>query len=142
MLEKGLLRDRIDAARKILQACNLCPRKCRIDRLAGQTGVCKTAERAWISSYNAHFGEEAPLVGTNGSGTIFFTHCNLMCIFCQNFDISHEGYGQEATADQLAAVIAASIRQVCNLRGEVLIVPAGTLANDGKVIDDLRPVNV
>jgi len=105
LIEKGGLRDRIESAREILQACILCPRKCKVDRLAGQTGVCKTAERAWISSFNPHFGEEAPLVGTNGSGTIFFTHCNLMCIFCQNFDISHEGYGQEVTADQLATVM-------------------------------------
>jgi len=105
LFEKGELRDRINTAREILHACILCPRKCKVDRLDGQTGVCKTAEKAWISSYNPHFGEEAPLVGTNGSGTIFFTHCNLMCIFCQNFDISHEGYGQEVTADQLAAVM-------------------------------------
>ena len=105
LFEKGGLRDRIETAREILHTCILCPRKCKVDRLAGQTGVCKTAARAWISSFNPHFGEEAPLVGTNGSGTIFFTHCNLMCIFCQNFDISHKGYGQEVTADQLATVM-------------------------------------
>jgi len=105
LFEKGGLRDRIETAREILHNCILCPRECKVDRLAGQTGVCKTAEKAWISSFNPHFGEEAPLVGTNGSGTIFFTHCNLMCIFCQNFDISHEGHGQEVTADQLATVM-------------------------------------
>jgi len=58
-----------------------------------------------VSSYNAHFGEEAPLVGSKGSGTIFFTHCNLLCIFCQNYDISHEGYGREISDGQLAAVM-------------------------------------
>ena len=105
LFRSGVLRNRIEAAREMLQSCTLCPRKCQVDRLAGQTGVCKTADRAWISSFNAHFGEEAPLVGNSGSGTIFFTHCNLMCIFCQNFDISHEGYGQEVTADQLATVM-------------------------------------
>ena len=104
-VKKGLLGERIAQAREILQNCSLCPRRCGVDRLAGQTGVCKTAAKAWVSSFNPHFGEEAPLVGTGGSGTIFFTHCNLMCVFCQNYDISHQGYGQEAESDQLAAVM-------------------------------------
>ena len=104
-INKGLLGERIAQAREILRNCNLCPRRCGVDRLAGQIGFCKTAAKAWVSSFNPHFGEEAPLVGTAGSGTIFFTHCNLMCVFCQNYDISHQGYGQEAEADQLAAVM-------------------------------------
>ena len=88
-----------------MRACTLCPRECRIDRIAGQTGICKTGANAWVSSVSPHFGEEAPLVGTNGSGTIFFTHCNLMCTFCQNYDISHQGSGQEVTDVQLAAMM-------------------------------------
>ncbi|MDH3829640.1 MAG: radical SAM protein, partial [Desulfobacterales bacterium] len=68
--EKGLLREKIKTAHNLLSPCNLCPRKCRVDRLSGETGVCKTAKRAWVSSYNPHFGEEAPLVSTHGSGTI------------------------------------------------------------------------
>ncbi len=88
-----------------MRACTLCPRECRIDRIAGQTGICKTGANAWVSSASPHFGEEAPLVGTNGSGTIFFTHCNLMCTFCQNYDISHQGIGQEVTDVQLAAMM-------------------------------------
>jgi putative pyruvate formate lyase activating enzyme len=112
--EKGLLRKKIQAAYKILNSCNLCPRRCRVNRIAGETGVCKTAKQAWVSSYNPHFGEEAPLVGTHGSGTIFFTHCNLLCLFCQNFDISHEGYGQEVSDMQLAAMMVALQQQGCH----------------------------
>jgi len=91
--KKGLLAEKIKTACEILKCCTLCPRKCEVDRLSGQTGICKTGDKASISSFNAHFGEEAPLVGTKGSGTIFFTHCNLLCIFCQNYDISHLGHG-------------------------------------------------
>ena len=112
--EKGLLQKKIQAAYKILNSCTLCPRQCRINRMSGETGICKTAKQAWVSSYNPHFGEEAPLVGTYGSGTIFFTHCNLMCLFCQNFDISHEGYGREVSDKQLAAMMVALQQQGCH----------------------------
>jgi putative pyruvate formate lyase activating enzyme len=112
--EKGLLQQKIKAARRLLSPCMLCPRKCRVDRLSGETGVCKTAKQAWVSSYNSHFGEETPLVGKHGSGTIFFTHCNLMCLFCQNFDISHEGHGREVTDEELAAIMLALQQQGCH----------------------------
>jgi putative pyruvate formate lyase activating enzyme len=112
--EKRLLHKKIRAAYKILEACNLCPRRCGINRMAGETGICKTAKQARVSSYNPHFGEEAPLVGSRGSGTIFFTHCNLMCLFCQNFDISHEGYGREVSDAQLAAMMVALQQQGCH----------------------------
>ncbi len=103
--KKGLLRKKVTKAYKILSSCVLCPRKCKVDRLSGQTGICKTGKKAYVSSYNPHFGEEAPLVGTNGSGTIFFTHCNLLCIFCQNYDISHEGRGEEVSDEDLAGMM-------------------------------------
>jgi putative pyruvate formate lyase activating enzyme len=103
--QKGLLAEKSSRALEALANCTLCPRKCRVDRLAGETGICKTGRMAWVSSYNPHYGEEAPLVGRNGSGTIFFTHCNLLCIFCQNFDISHQGRGRQVTADQLAGTM-------------------------------------
>ena len=112
--EKGLLQEKIKAAYHLLSPCKLCPRKCQVDRLSGETGICKTAKRAWVSSYNPHFGEEAPLVGKHGSGTIFFTHCNLMCLFCQNFDISHEGCGQKVSNEQLAAIMLALQQQGCH----------------------------
>jgi putative pyruvate formate lyase activating enzyme len=110
----GLLRRRAEQARERLSACTLCPRRCGVDRLAGKTGVCQTGHLAWVSSFNPHFGEEAPLVGEHGSGTIFFTHCNLRCLFCQNFDISHEGIGQEVSHDQLAGIMLALQRQGCH----------------------------
>jgi len=103
--KNGLLRKKIKTAGKILSFCKLCPRECGVDRLTGETGVCNTGEKAFVSSYNPHFGEEAPLVGTGGSGTIFFTHCNLLCLFCQNYDISHEGFGEEVTSEQLAEIM-------------------------------------
>ncbi len=113
-IDKDLLGDRIDKAREMLKSCTLCPRKCGVDRLAGETGICNTAAKAWVSSFSPHFGEEAPLVGTRGSGTIFFTHCNLMCVFCQNYDISHLGHGQPAEPDQLAAVMLELQRSGCH----------------------------
>jgi putative pyruvate formate lyase activating enzyme len=112
--QSGLLDRKVKAAHDRLICCTLCPRRCGIDRTAGQTGVCKTGQNAFVSSYNAHFGEEAPLVGRKGSGTIFFTHCNLMCSFCQNYDISHEGSGIEVSADQIADMMLALQNAGCH----------------------------
>ncbi|MGD8549550.1 MAG: radical SAM protein [Desulfobacterales bacterium] len=103
--KKGLLSEKIEKAYKILNSCTLCPRKCKVNRLSGETGICKTGEKAYVSSFNAHFGEEDPLVGTHGSGTIFFTHCNLLCIFCQNYDISHLGHGEQTSNENLAGIM-------------------------------------
>lgn len=103
--QNGLFPEKIKTAYDVLDNCRLCPRECGVNRNVGETGICKTGKRAWISSYNPHFGEEAPLVGTNGSGTIFFTHCNLLCNFCQNYDISHQGYGRKVSSEQLADVM-------------------------------------
>ena len=102
---KGLLKEKIKKAREILSSCSLCPRGCGVDRLSGELGICKTGENASVSSYHPHYGEEAPLVGHNGSGTIFFTYCNLLCIFCQNYDISHEGHGEEVSGEQIAGMM-------------------------------------
>ncbi|MCP4693533.1 MAG: radical SAM protein, partial [Desulfobacterales bacterium] len=104
-MRQGLLKEKIEKANDALAACDLCPRRCGVDRLSGEKGVCKTGRRARVSSFNAHFGEEAPLVGDNGSGTIFFTHCNLLCIFCQNYDISHLGVGETVSDEQLAEMM-------------------------------------
>jgi len=101
----GLLKDKIQKAYSTLSSCTLCPRKCGVDRFSGETGICRTGEKSHVSSYNPHFGEEEPLVGTQGSGTIFFTHCNLLCLFCQNYDISHLGRGEEITDEQLASIM-------------------------------------
>ncbi len=111
---KGLLKKKILGAYEMLEACELCPRKCGADRLSGETGVCRTGKDAWVSSYNPHFGEETPLSGSSGSGTIFFTHCNLLCIFCQNYDISHGGCGQAVSNDQLAEIMLSLQRSGCH----------------------------
>lgn len=100
--KNGTLAARIQQALDALACCELCPRCCRVDRTAGVTGVCRTGRSAIVASCEPHFGEEAPLVGRFGSGTIFFSNCNLNCIFCQNFEISHEGTGSEVTSSQLA----------------------------------------
>ena len=89
----------------MLKECRLCPRQCAVDRLNNEKGFCKTGRMARVASYNAHFGEEAPLVGRAGSGTIFFSSCNLLCSFCQNYDISHLGEGMEMKPEELAAIM-------------------------------------
>jgi putative pyruvate formate lyase activating enzyme len=111
---RGLLQAKIDAAYDILSQCNLCPRNCLVDRHHGELGVCRTGDRPVVSSYGPHFGEEDPLVGSQGSGTIFFTHCNLYCIFCQNYEISHGGEGEEISIEDLAAVMLALQERGCH----------------------------
>ncbi len=98
----GVLRERIDEAYSGMESCCLCPRNCNVNRNEEQKGICKTGEKAKVSSFHPHFGEEAPLVGIHGSGTIFFSNCNLLCNFCQNYDISHLGEGTEVNNKQLA----------------------------------------
>jgi putative pyruvate formate lyase activating enzyme len=99
---QGRLKEKIDSALQILEACRLCPRECGVDRLAGEKGICGIGRDAVVSSYSPHFGEEDPLVGKNGSGTIFFAGCNLLCIFCQNFEISHGREGRAFSAEEIA----------------------------------------
>ena len=102
---RGELAVRAEKALGILESCTLCPRRCRVNRLAGETGFCRTGRLARVASYDAHFGEEAPLVGRFGSGTIFIASCNLLCTFCQNYDISHMGEGIEVEPEHLAAMM-------------------------------------
>jgi putative pyruvate formate lyase activating enzyme len=87
---------------QMLNLCTLCPRKCEVNRLKDQTGFCKIAAEAVVSSVGQHFGEESVLVGRGGSGTIFFAGCNLGCIFCQNYDISHQCFGSVVSIEKLA----------------------------------------
>ena len=103
--KNGILTKKIEKAFELLTNCHLCPRNCGVDRTSGELGICKTGQQAVVASYAPHFGEEAPLVGINGSGTIFFTHCNLLCNFCQNYDISHQGEGVEVSKSNLARMM-------------------------------------
>ena len=103
--EKGELENRVRRLEEILKECKLCPRECRVNRLNGEVGYCKAGAELMVSSAFPHFGEESPLVGRQGSGTIFLTHCNLRCVFCQNYDISHLGQGQRVTSSQMAGTM-------------------------------------
>jgi putative pyruvate formate lyase activating enzyme len=105
LLESGELKRRVETAYRRLEACDICPRECGVDRLQDEEGVCRTGKRAVVSSFNPHFGEEAPLVGRGGSGTIFFSWCNLKCQFCQNYEISQLGQGREVEPEELAAMM-------------------------------------
>jgi len=105
LYKEGQLLKRVEEARSLLEECRLCPRQCAVDRLNGEIGFCKIGRKAKIASFNAHFGEEAPLVGRLGSGTIFFSSCNLRCSFCQNYEISHLEEGAEIEAKDMAAIM-------------------------------------
>lgn len=110
----GELRRRRDAALAHLSACALCPRRCGVNRLAGEQGFCRTGRLAAVAAHHPHFGEEAVLSGQGGSGAIFFANCTLGCIFCQNYEISHLGEGEEVSALQLAAMMVGLARQGCH----------------------------
>jgi putative pyruvate formate lyase activating enzyme len=97
----NLLSDRVPQAHDILKDCTLCPRRCRVNRLEDQRGFCRIGAQAVVSSAGPHFGEESVLVGRHGSGTIFFAGCNLGCLFCQNYDISHLVAGEEVSEREL-----------------------------------------
>ncbi len=96
------LKKRVEILYKILENCRLCPRRCGVNRLREEKGFCKTTSQLKVSSIFAHFGEEPELVGRNGSGTIFLTNCNLGCLYCQNYDISHLGIGEIITTQDMA----------------------------------------
>lgn len=105
LLASGELDQRVVRLRGMLSSCELCPRLCRVDRTEGLTGYCGGGLEAAVASYGPHFGEEAPLVGHNGSGTIFFSGCNLKCCFCQNYEISHLSEGREIPQEKLALMM-------------------------------------
>jgi len=104
-LSEAEWKNRIDSLYSLISPCRLCPRCCGVDRLKGQKGYCQINNKPRFSSYGPHFGEEAPLVGRYGSGTIFFSYCNLGCIYCQNYTLSHLGEGQEQTVVKLASTM-------------------------------------
>ncbi|MFN3739922.1 MAG: radical SAM protein [Thermodesulfovibrionales bacterium] len=100
-----LREKRIEELYSLLRECRLCPRNCKVNRLEGKRGFCRTGSKPVVSSWGPHFGEERPLVGRHGSGTIFFTYCNLGCLYCQNWTISHLGEGEETTVERLANIM-------------------------------------
>lgn len=107
-------RQRIDALDRLAGRCELCPRGCCVDRLAGESGFCTAPAGPVISSIFPHHGEEPPLSGSGGSGTVFFTHCTLKCVFCQNYQISQEGEGRVFSEDELAGKMLGLQKQGCH----------------------------
>ena len=105
LLTSGCLDQRVAEIKDRLASCDLCPRNCAVNRLIGEVGVCGVGQLAWVSSYGAHFGEENPLRGWKGSGTIFFSGCNLACIYCQNADISQRLSGRTYLPGDLAGIM-------------------------------------
>ena len=105
LYREGELHKRVKEALVELENCHVCPRNCGVNRFEGETAVCKSGRYAVVASYNPHLGEEDPLRGWRGSGTIFFSWCNLRCVFCQNFDISQEGTGVELDGTQIAEIM-------------------------------------
>jgi putative pyruvate formate lyase activating enzyme len=111
---EGRLAQRVSQARAILERCQLCPRGCGVNRLSGERGFCRAPASAVVFAAHPHFGEEMSLVGDHGSGTIFFSHCNLRCIFCQNWPIAHEGQGTPASDEQVADMMLDLQRTGCH----------------------------
>lgn len=102
---KKITKNLINKFYEMLAPCRVCPRECGVDRLNGETGNCRAGLEVRVSSYHQHFGEEPPLVGQHGSGTIFLTHCNLHCVYCQNHEISQLGLGTDTTLEDLAQMM-------------------------------------
>jgi len=114
LLKSGKLEKRIEKFYQILESCQLCPRKCQVDRLKGQKGICQTGSNLRVASYHPHFGEEKVLVGSHGSGTIFLSYCSLRCFYCQNYEISHLGVGREYSEAEVAQMMLDLQAQGCH----------------------------
>ena len=115
LLSSGELAARAAQAYRHLEDCDLCPRYCHSNRRETRKGaVCRTGERAVVNSFGAHHGEEYPLRGWNGSGTVFFSWCSLRCVFCQNWQISQKGRGREVEPEELAAMMIQLQTQGCH----------------------------
>ncbi len=99
---------------RLLERCELCPRRCRVNRLKGERGYCGVGDEVLIAHYGPHYGEEPPLSGTNGSGNIFFSSCNLRCLFCQNYQISHERIGRAFPVKELTEIFFQLQRAGCH----------------------------
>jgi putative pyruvate formate lyase activating enzyme len=113
LLRSGELERRVQAAHERLHACDLCGHACRVDRYE-RLGTCQTGTQATVASYHPHMGEEDPLRGWRGSGTMFFSRCNLACQFCQNYDISQLGAGREVEPEDIAVMMLALQEQGCH----------------------------
>jgi putative pyruvate formate lyase activating enzyme len=137
----GELAKREQQLWKMLESCRCCPRKCLVNRLAGKSKICGATDQLRVSSAMPHFGEEPPLVGTRGSGTIFFSYCNLRCCFCQNWEIAHQGEGGDISHEMLAHWMLALQARGChniNLVTPTHVVPHIIRALRFAIADGLR----
>jgi len=114
LYRSGELKNRVKKAYELLEKCTVCPRRCNVNRLRGEKGFCRTGFELVVSSFHCHFGEEPPISGYRGSGTIFFTHCNLGCVFCQNYPISHLGNGNQVSQKRLAEMMLILQKKGCH----------------------------
>lgn len=114
LMDNGELKVRVKKGMKRLANCDICPHNCGVNRLEGEIGFCRTQRDMVVASFSPHFGEERPLVAQNGSGTIFFSYCNLKCVFCQNYDISCGLHGEEVTGDGVARMMLYLQEQGCH----------------------------
>ena len=108
------LRRRGEELWRVMEDCRLCPRECGANRLKGEKGFCGASSALHIASHHPHFGEEQPLVGKGGSGTVFFSHCSLRCVFCINWEISQGGHGHTRSLEQLARMMLDLQNQGCH----------------------------
>ncbi|RMH79806.1 MAG: radical SAM protein [Acidobacteria bacterium] len=107
-------KERIDRAVSMLESCEVCPHRCGVNRLKGELGYCKTGRYALVASYFPHRGEERPIRGKKGSGTVFFSYCSMRCVYCQNYTLSHLGEGEEVNPDELANIFLSLQRLGCH----------------------------
>jgi putative pyruvate formate lyase activating enzyme len=114
LARSGELEERARIAYDLLRDCTVCPQACHVNRIEDEHGFCRTGLAPMVSSYGPHFGEEPPLVGRNGSGTIFFTNCNMRCVFCQNYEISQCGVGYAIRCEELAGIMLRLQQQGCH----------------------------
>ncbi len=112
--DRDVFRERVEEGLRVLEDCTVCPRDCHVNRMEDDLGKCRTGRHAWVSSYFPHFGEEDCLRGWNGSGTIFFSFCNLKCVFCQNHEISWKGAGQKVTAEDITGMMLSLQERGCH----------------------------
>lgn len=124
---RGELEYRVQKFYTIMESCELCPKRCRVNRMAGEKGFCQAPGKAVVHSYQPHFGEEQPLVGQRGSGTIFFSNCNLRCVFCQNWPIAHQGRGSAVSDEELAEMMLKLQKMGCHNIN--LVTPTHVLPN-------------
>ena len=126
--EEGKFARKIEEAYSIFEDCHLCPRQCGVNRQKGEKGFCRAPLKPVVFGAHPHFGEEVPLVGRYGSGTIFISNCNLRCIFCQNWPIAHEGKGKEIGDEDLAGMML-NLQEILNLHRRPLLSPLSHLSS-------------